>query len=204
MGYKMSDFMNNEIKIKCQACGDENKAVNTFCMNCGERLLPGETAGQAPQAQAEMAAGTQSAYDNPAGNFERADAEVVSSTPWQGEGNQDHTANPYQNTGAAYTAPTQYANTGNVKKGGSGLAIASLVCGIVSFACCYFSFFVSIAGLVTGIIALVKKHNGRGMAIAGIIISSLSILFYVILILAVVFFAFNPSFGTGYNFYDFY
>ena len=193
----MSDFLNNDIKVTCQACGGENKAVNTFCMSCGERLSRGEDASQAPPPEA------QPAYDKVPGDIERADAEVVSSTPWHDNGNPEATANPYQNTGSTYTAPTQYANSGNVKKGNSGLAIASLVCGIVSFACCYFSFFVSIAGLVTGIISLVKKHNGRGMAIAGIIISSLSILFYVFVILAVVFFVTDASIRP-YDFYEFF
>ncbi|MCL2717550.1 MAG: DUF4190 domain-containing protein [Lachnospiraceae bacterium] len=179
--------MNNDKKINCIACGGENKATNTFCMNCGERLIPGEAANPVPQASSEP-------------TIERADAEVVSSTPWYNEGNtsrQNNKAdqsNPYQNTGSSYNPPPKYTAGGSENTGNSGLAIASLVCGIVSIFCCYFSFFVSAAGLITGIMALVKKQPGRGMAIAGIIISSISILFYVIVFVAIIIFSAFPAF----------
>ena len=175
----MSDFSNNENRVICKSCGGENKAGNTFCMNCGERIEQG------------------------APGIERPEAEVVQSTPWYNQGNE---SNPYQNTGTGYTAPPVYSNNVNVNVNqnntSSGLAIASLVCGIISFFCCYFSFFVSGAGLITGIISLVKKHNGRGMAIAGIVLSSMSIVFWVVVILlAVIGFLAEPS--LWYEFSDF-
>ncbi len=60
----------------------------------------------------------------------------------------------------------------------SGLAIASLVCSVIPFA-----LLTQIAGLTLGIVALVKIRKsqgtlgGKGFAIAGVIISSLAILF---------------------------
>ncbi|MEP6708071.1 MAG: DUF4190 domain-containing protein, partial [Pyrinomonadaceae bacterium] len=60
----------------------------------------------------------------------------------------------------------------------SGLAIASLVCSLIPFA-----LITQIAGLILGIIALVKIRKsqgtlgGKGFATAGVIISSLAILF---------------------------
>ncbi|MCL2050201.1 MAG: DUF4190 domain-containing protein [Lachnospiraceae bacterium] len=202
MVIKMSDFLNNDEKINCPSCGGENKATNTFCMSCGERIVPIEKpeAPQpippaAPQPIPPAAPQPIPPTAPDANTIERAEGEVVKSTPWYNEGNEAAKGNPYQNTGSAYKVPPTYAQggnkaAGNVSNGGnSGLAIASLVCGIVSFACCYFSFFVSIAGLIMGIISLVKKQNGRGMAIAGIIISSLSILFYIIVIGAIAIFS---------------
>lgn len=57
-----------------------------------------------------------------------------------------------------------------------GFSIASLVLGICGFiACCIplFGFPVTITGLVLGILG--KNKGGRGMAIAGIILSSISL-----------------------------
>jgi len=170
----MNEFLDNDKKINCKACGSENNAVNTFCMNCGERI---EKPAEHPEA------------------IERADAEVVASTPWYNESSADGNSqpNPYANTGtkSAYQAPPTYVSDegGAVKTGSSGLAIASLVCGIVSLVCCYLGFFVSIGGLITGIMSLVKKQSGRGMAIAGIVTSAISFLFWGFIILAVVAFS---------------
>ncbi|MDO5154397.1 MAG: DUF4190 domain-containing protein [Eubacteriales bacterium] len=60
----------------------------------------------------------------------------------------------------------------------NGMAIASLVIGIIAFlgSCCYGGV-LGIVGLVLGIVALKKGNgNGKGLAIAGIVLSSLSIL----------------------------
>lgn len=69
----------------------------------------------------------------------------------------------------------------NQRSGGSGLAVASLVLGIVGL---IFTFVVigvipSFIGLILGIIALATKKPKKGLAIAGIILSSLSILMLV-------------------------
>ena len=61
----------------------------------------------------------------------------------------------------------------------SGLAIASLVCGIVGFVSCGLG---GLAGLILGIWAMVKitdnplKRKGRGLAIGGICVSAVSLL----------------------------
>ncbi|MFM2090457.1 MAG: hypothetical protein RLZZ127_946 [Planctomycetota bacterium] len=57
---------------------------------------------------------------------------------------------------------------------GSGLAITSLVLGILAFITCGLT---AIPGLICGIIALVKKRPGQGMAIAGVVCSGVSFLF---------------------------
>jgi hypothetical protein len=69
-----------------------------------------------------------------------------------------------------------------------GLAIGSLVCGILSFVCC--SIFTGIPAIVLGIMAVNKEKNdpqrygGKGMAIGGIVLGAMSILLFVTYVLA--------------------
>src|SRR4051812_5567526 len=80
----------------------------------------------------------------------------------------------------------------------NGLAIASLVTGILG---AIFCFIVAIVGIVLGIVALnqIKNSNGmqtgRGLAIAGIVVGSLGIVVVILLIA----FAGSVSFYTGGN-----
>ena len=92
--------------------------------------------------------------------------------------------------GSAPTPPTEppielaYANLGD-RPAASGLAIASMICGIVGLAgACVMGLGipVGIVGLVLGIIALVRisrqpaRFGGRGMAIAGVCTGALSLI----------------------------
>ncbi|MGN1051326.1 MAG: DUF4190 domain-containing protein [Acutalibacteraceae bacterium] len=85
-------------------------------------------------------------------------------------------AQDYQSSYVDYNAGTQ-----EVAPPKKGYAITSLVLGIVSMFCC---------GVVTGIISLVfgilfikgskPGDEGRGMAIAGVVLSIIAIVFYLI------------------------
>ena len=70
-----------------------------------------------------------------------------------------------------------------------GVSIASMVLGIFSltFGCCitYVGIATAIAGLITGIISLNDKKPGKGMAIAGIIMSAIALVFLVFCIILV-------------------
>lgn len=70
-----------------------------------------------------------------------------------------------------------------------GVSIASMVLGIFSltFGCCitYVGIATAIAGIITGIISLKDKKPGKGMAIAGIIMSSIALVFLVAAIIFV-------------------
>lgn len=64
------------------------------------------------------------------------------------------------------------------KKGGKGLAIAALICGIAGLVLCWVPFLgliLAIVGVVLGIIALVKKSN-KGMSIAGLICGAVGLI----------------------------
>lgn len=82
---------------------------------------------------------------------------------------------PYQNS------PYAYAQYPQMKKN-AGLAVASLIVGIISFLTLSFVGIGAITGIVLGIAALSKirknpeQYGGQGMAIAGLITSALSIM----------------------------
>ena len=59
-----------------------------------------------------------------------------------------------------------------------GFAITSLVLGIVSIIglCCCIGIFTAPVAVIFGIIALAKKHDGKGMSITGIILGGLTII----------------------------
>ena len=63
-----------------------------------------------------------------------------------------------------------------------GLAIGSLVCGILSILCCWLGFLPGIAAVVLGLISMNKEksdpagYGGRGMAMGGVITGGIGIL----------------------------
>jgi membrane-bound ClpP family serine protease len=72
-------------------------------------------------------------------------------------------------------------------------AITSLVLGIVSipFICCtWVGLVIAIAGLVFGILSITRKESGKGMAIAGIVCSSVAAVVIIILLIVA---AMSPS-----------
>ncbi|WP_459481745.1 DUF4190 domain-containing protein [Clostridium saccharoperbutylacetonicum] len=75
-------------------------------------------------------------------------------------------------------------------KKNNGLAVASLVFGIISLVLCWvliYSIITSITGIILGIISIVQKRDGFKIALAGLVTSIigllLSILFSAIVIL---------------------
>lgn len=85
--------------------------------------------------------------------------------------------NPYDRQNGVFTGgglPEQ--------KGGNGLAIASMILGIVSLVLCccgsYVTLVLAIAGLACGIVALTKRSSGY--AIAGVITSAIGIIFGIV------------------------
>lgn len=97
-------------------------------------------------------------------------------------------------TYAPYTPPENY----NVQPGQpekphhSGFAIASMVLGIVSLVCCCAGNVTAILGLIFGILALTKTKKD-GMALAGVITSSVAIVLSIVTIAV----SFTPGFRTA-------
>ena len=102
------------------------------------------------------------------------------------------------------------------QNGSRGLAIASMVLGIVSMGLCWcwvltWTMFISIAcaitGLILGIISLKKRQGGKGMAITGVILSGAGIILGIIIIVfyAILFTAMlsqMPDIMRDFNRYD--
>ena len=90
----------------------------------------------------------------------------------------------YQNThynGPSYT--TYNKNSASGKKAGNGLAIASMILGIVSLVlfCSCINLITAIIAIIMGIVFLANYNtaSGKGMAIAGIVTAALSIVMLV-------------------------
>lgn len=70
--------------------------------------------------------------------------------------------------------------------GGAGLSIASMVLGIVALvlSCCfyYISIPCAIIGIILGAVSIKGNHAGKGMAIAGLVCSIISIVPAVVII----------------------
>lgn len=115
--------------------------------------------------------------------------------------------NPYGTPEQQDYSYVQYEPENNGEKKSKGLAIASMVIGIVMFVlgCCVFSVLavmtstftmlvpavISLLGVIFGIMALVNKLGGKGMAIAGIVLNVLS--FFACLYMLVSFITLNGA-----------
>ncbi|MGN0463023.1 MAG: DUF4190 domain-containing protein [Ruminococcus sp.] len=84
--------------------------------------------------------------------------------------------NGYQN---GYNQPQQYYQ--EPADNSKGLAIASLVLGIVSFFCC--GSVCSIVGLVLGIMSRKKNPVNNGMATAGIVLSIIALVLWLVVVI---------------------
>jgi hypothetical protein len=97
-----------------------------------------------------------------------------------------------------YQQYQQYPNT--AQKPSTGMAIASMILGIASVvtSCLWFlSIPAGIVGLVLGIICLKNKQDGKGMAIAGLILSGVGIVAALIVIISAI--AFVNDVGNNWD-----
>lgn len=103
--------------------------------------------------------------------------------------NQPNNYNNYNNY-----APNQYQQPQDNSR---GLAIASLVLGIVSFFCC--GSVCSIVGIVLGVLSRKKKTTDNGMATAGIVLSIVALAIWAIyfIYVLVVYGSFSAVYNTG-------
>lgn len=92
----------------------------------------------------------------------------------------------------------QYFGEESKPTGSQGMAIASMVCGILSILlCCWWigSVILSIVAVTLGIIAIVKAMPGKGMAIAGIITGAVGVLLTILFVVLVVIGSLGTSLG---------
>ncbi len=95
--------------------------------------------------------------------------------------------------------PVGGAPGGGSQQGNNGLAIASLVVGLVSYLCCAFGFVPGAAAIILGVVAKnqIKQtgQNGNGMATAGIVLGAIAA------VLGIVWLIFSLVSGSGNYYY---
>lgn len=146
--------------IKCSTCGSEISDFATFCPNCGATI---EKAEPVPATPVEVHApiSQDAPYATPAGQY----------TPPAYQP-------PVQPTPAPYATPVykQAPSESSADPSANGKAIASLIlgiCGTIAWLLPLVGYPVTIVGLVLGIKGL--KSEKRGMALAGLILSAVSL-----------------------------
>lgn len=109
---------------------------------------------------------------------------------YQQPGPQYNQVNPqYQQLGPQYNSAGQQYSDGYQEPKGKGFSITSMVTGIVAICTCcvwYFCLPLAIVSIVFGVISLVKKYEGRGMAIAGLITGGVALLMLILMCLLAV------------------
>ncbi len=152
--------------IYCAECGAQNEEGAKYCEACG----------------APMEGNTETAESSEAVSAERDVAPAAESNGYDAPV-QGYAASDRQQYRPAGSLPPKYG--GQNGGGQTGLAIASLICGIVSVLCCCtlcISWIATAAAIVCGIITLVQHRDGKGMAITGLVLGVVGLLLSVLVV----------------------
>lgn len=170
----------------CNKCGKEIADGMQVCGYCGNPVGENQAAGgqmSGSQVYGEPAP----SYSGYSQNFSSQNNQYQNNS-YQ---NNQYQGNSYQNSQYQYqNGQYGYGTPQNMDGGATGLAVASMVLGIVALliGCCastwWFTVIVAVISIVLGILALQKKSSGRGMAIAGIVCSAIALVFMIIVICA--------------------
>ena len=111
--------------------------------------------------------------------------DVSANNPYEANNPYTYTSGWMNNNSIGhYYVPASGTAPVPVTSDGRGLAIAGMVCGIVSdvFCCTWiFALIIAIVGLILSIAALVRNSKGKGMAVAGVVCSAVGIVLFVLL-----------------------
>lgn len=149
----------------CGRCGTANKEGARFCSSCGNQLkmepVPRiRTEGKSENETMDIQA-----------NVKKERQKVTSQTQ-EKDGNSGNVNNITISMGESKTHHTSHGE-------GEGLAIASMILGIISLvvSCCfyYISLPCAIISVVLAAVSLKGKRGGRGMAIAGLVCAIISL-----------------------------
>lgn len=163
-------------------CGEEIAAAARKCKHCGEFL---DGTSSASVALAPPPPPPSPAQNSAAAPLEKSEGMVFC----RGCGKKLHCSAVACPHCGASQVPSGGGPGGTNEEGMIWVPISSLVVGIICALACFdeaewdtdtavgCSIF-AIAGLVLGIISLNKQRRGRGMAIAGVILSAISLLVY--------------------------
>jgi hypothetical protein len=141
------------------------------------------------QPQVEQPKNDQPLYEQPQYQQQQYQQPQYQQTQYQQSGQS-------QNQGQ-YQQYQQYQQPLQPRKD-NGMAIASMVCGIVSFviSCClyYLALPLAIVSIVLAIMVLKNNKDGKGMAIAGLVLSGLTVLIALLAIIGCAAIAGNEDF----------
>ncbi len=209
--------------MNCPKCNYDNADNAMFCANCGGKLefingyspvdmerpvdvsadIPATNdvsgtpqlpvyGAQTPAAPAAPVNDTYPTYSNAP-----APAPVQQSAPFPAYGQQP--MQPQQNMQPYNGSGYQYNNTQRPGQQRDWAAITALVCGILSFPCC-FTFYggvvMSIAAIVFGILGL--KSSKKSMAIVGIVLGGVALVLTIVVIIFSLQMANTPEFMDQY------
>ena len=190
--------MSEERKVFCTECGAENDGNFKFCSSCGSKLevaAPVEDSPivETPVMDALTAAASETTYSEETTPYSsevpyESTAYSTYETPASDEIQINYSQDNGSFSGNTYDSQPQYYTAEPVaeKKGMIGFSIASLVCGILAVVCCCLgciSLVLAIAAVALGIVTLACKYDGKGMAIAGIVLGGLGVVLFIITII---------------------
>ena len=166
----------------CRNCGKEIADDSRVCGYCGAPI-----AGDWQRTEYRQ---TQNIYGEPKVQYSGGTETTFSNSSYQGTGNPGGTQYT-QGSGNqnGYTQGTGYGTPQNMDGGATGMGIASMILGIVALltSCCvselWLTFILAAASIVLGILALQKHTGGRGMAIAGIVCSCVSLVLGILIMI---------------------
>lgn len=179
--------------IKCNCCGRENSNYAIYCEGCGSLL---STISDSAEVKTDYSDSASYAGSEPEPQAYEPSAEPAPE-PSNESPYEPVQAGPVQS--GEYNMPPEYTYNPNpaVTSGMEfdSLCIAGFILSITGFMCCGFS---SIIGLILCIAGLVRtSHNGkkgRGLAVAGLIMSIFMIIITIIIVASG-----NGNFHTSYR-----
>ncbi len=174
--------------IRCPHCGLLNWATEEACKRCRLSLHGSEPAAD---NQPQESPPYEQQYENQQYQNQQYETPQYEQQPYEQQpyenqhGSHGEQAHGWQYNTAGYQGgPSSYAYPGYAEaQKKTGLAVASMVVGIISFMACGLLGLGTITGLTLGIVALVKakkqpmEYGGQGFAIAGIVLSVFSFLY---------------------------
>ncbi len=156
----------------CPNCGSKVASeAATSCSSCGFTFKVSDAQSTLSESEAVPVVSSDNA---PAPDCHD---ESLTETPIEGANAADEAVKAVSDEGVNAPAPTYKTN---------GLAIASLVLGIVAFFGDFLFFIPSILAIIFGVVGMVKAKsygNGKGMAIAGLVLGIVALIVTVIIIM---------------------
>ncbi|MGN0630707.1 MAG: hypothetical protein ACI4JN_05200 [Ruminococcus sp.] len=187
------------IRSICDSCGMTLDEKASFCPTCGGKMRieeisdiqggsaePGQENVNAAPEPPFIDSGSNSAFDAAMNNggFSNGSGNIPPVPPADIPPYNNNNGGGMGSSPEPYSAPYNYQpqmNQPNDNK--DNLALAGMILGIISIVCCCGSLPVAIVGIILSIIGL-KSVNRKGMAIAGIICSALSIAASIVMVIA--------------------